>query len=131
MNVIDPERLHVAPLFADLSDDDLAWLAERFDESLVAEGGRATHEGMAGYAFFVIESGEAEVQHGDTDVRRLGPGDTFGEAAILGDGLRTAYVVARTKLELLVMHGARFRELQMQMPDVAASIESAMQQHRA
>ena len=129
--MIETDRVRKVRLFADLSDEDLAWLAERFEERSIREGDRAAEEGMPGYAFFAIEAGEAEVQHGDTEVRKLVAGDTFGEAAILGDGRRTADVVARTPLDLLVMHGTRFRELQMEMPDLAASIEAAMQQHTA
>jgi CRP-like cAMP-binding protein len=55
------------------------------------------------------QEGEARVMRGDEEFRRLGPGDFFGEAAILGDGRRTADVVAETDLELLAMFGTRFR----------------------
>jgi CRP-like cAMP-binding protein len=58
----------------------------------------------------------------------LGPGDFFGEAAILGDGRRTADVVAENDLELLTMFGTRFRVLQMEMPELAAMIEATMRE---
>ena len=91
-------------------------------------GHAVTYEGASGYAFFVIEQGEARVMHGDEELRRLGPGDFFGEAAILGDGRRTADVVAETDLELLAMFGTRFRVLQMEMPELAAMIEATMRE---
>ena len=65
--------------------------------------------------------------HGDEELRRLGPGDFFGEAAILGDGRRTADW-SRIDLELLAMFGTRFRVLQMEMPELAAMIEATMRE---
>ena len=127
--MIGSDRLRKVSLFSDLSDEQLAWLGERMDERSIPAGGRATHEGTAGYAFFAIEEGEARVLHGDTEIRRLSAGDTFGEAAIIGDGRRTADVVATTDLEVLAMFGTRFRELQMELPELAASIEAAMRSH--
>jgi CRP/FNR family cyclic AMP-dependent transcriptional regulator len=127
---VDVERVRAIPLFAELGPDELDWLAERVSERSVPEGVSVTHEGAAGYAFFMIEEGEARVVHGDHEVRRLAPGDTFGEAAIIGDGHRTADVIAATNLELLAMFGTHFRELQVEMPEVAGRIEQAMEQHR-
>jgi CRP-like cAMP-binding protein len=128
--VIDPDRLRKVSVFADLSEDDLAWVAERMDERSIHAGGRVTEEGMPGYTFFAIEDGEAQVLHGDREIRRLSPGDVFGEGAIIGDGRRTADVVAATDLDLLAMPGTRFRELQMEMPELAASIEVGSARHR-
>jgi len=127
---VDVERLRSIPLFAELGEEELGWLAERVSERSVAEGVSVTHEGMAGYAFFMIEGGEAKVVHGDQEVRRLSAGDTFGEAAIIGDGHRTADVVAATELELLAMFGTHFRELQMDMPELAERIEATMKLRR-
>jgi CRP-like cAMP-binding protein len=94
-------RLSKIPLFDDLPEDQLASLASWLDEEGTKAGHGVTHEGTSGYAFFVIEEGQARVLHGDEELRRLGRGDFFGEAAILGDGRRTADVVAETDLELL------------------------------
>jgi len=127
---VDVERLRAVPLFADLDQEELDWLAERVSERSVSEGMSVTHEGVAGYAFFMIEDGEARVVHGEHEVRRLLPGDTFGEAAIIGDGHRTADVVAVTNLELLALFGTHFRELQMEMPELAERIEETMQLRR-
>jgi CRP/FNR family transcriptional regulator, cyclic AMP receptor protein len=124
---VDAERLRAIPLFADLGREELDWLAERVSERVVSEGVSVTHEGVSGYAFFMIEDGEARVVHGDREVRRLAPGDTFGEAAIIGDGHRTADVIAATDLELLALFGTHFRELQMEMPQLADRIQSTME----
>jgi CRP-like cAMP-binding protein len=127
---VDVERLRAIPLFEGVGQEGLAWLAQRVSERSVAEGVSVTHEGSAGYSFFMIEEGEARVVHGDHEVRRLVAGDTFGEAAILGDGHRTADVIATTDLELLALFGTHFREVQMEMPELAARIEQTMELRR-
>jgi CRP-like cAMP-binding protein len=128
--VIDPGRLRAIAAFADLSDDELAWLGERMDERSIRSGANLAEEGMPGYTFFAIEDGEARVLHGDREIRRLLPGDTFGESAIIGNGRRTADVVAATDLEVLAMPGTRFRELQTRLPELARSIEASTARYR-
>jgi len=124
----DPSSLRGIPLFAELSDDDLAHLANRLEGRDVAEGSRITPEGASGYSFFVIESGTAEVSSGGVRVAELGPGDHFGEMAILGDGRRVADVVATSPMRLLVMFGTAFREMEADMPQVATRIRDTMQE---
>ena len=80
--------------------------------------------------FFVLEGGTAVVTHGGEAVAQLGPGDVFGEMAFFGDGHRTADVVAETQVRVLIMFGTRFRELQIELPDVAAELEQLVR-HRA
>ena len=87
---VEVARLSKVPLFDDLSEDQRSSLASWLDEEEARAGHAVTYEGASGYAFFVIEHGEARVMHGDEELRRLRPGDFFGEAAILGDGRRTA-----------------------------------------
>ena len=56
----------------------------------------------------------------------LGPGDFFGELAILGDGRRTATVTTATPAQVLVLFGTEFRRLQQEYPEIAERIESAL-----
>jgi Cyclic nucleotide-binding domain len=56
----------------------------------------------------------------------LGPGDFFGEIAILGDGRRTATVTTTSRSQLLVMHGTEFRRLQKAHPGISGRIAEAM-----
>jgi CRP-like cAMP-binding protein len=56
----------------------------------------------------------------------LGPGDFFGEMALLGAGRRTATVTTNTATRVLVLFGDDFRRLQASHPDIAARIEAAM-----
>ena len=59
-------------------------------------------------------------------IRELGPGDYFGEVAILGDGRRSATVTTTTQSQLLVLFGTEFRRLQEDQPEIAARLEAAM-----
>lgn len=123
---VDVSRIREVPLFAELSEDELAATAEKLSERHVAAGDRLSTEGGAGYFFFVIESGTVDVAHGDDVVATLGPGDFFGEAAILETTRRTATVTATSDLMALEMFGADLAVLNAQSPSVHAAIENAM-----
>jgi CRP-like cAMP-binding protein len=70
---VSAERLRELPLFAGLSDDELARVARSFEQKQVSAGGRLTLEGASGYSFFVIESGIVEVERGGDVLETLGP----------------------------------------------------------
>ena len=118
--------LAAVPLFASLSDSDRAQLAVWFDTQEASEGVRLTGEGAAGYSFFVLADGRAAVTSDGAEVATLGPGDFFGEIAIIGSGRRSASVTTTTPATLYVMFGTEFRQLQQTQPEIAARIEAAM-----
>jgi CRP/FNR family cyclic AMP-dependent transcriptional regulator len=99
------ELLQRVPLFAELRPRELEQLSGSFKEHTFAEGETAAGEGESGSRFFVIESGQAVVTvHGE--VRgRLGPGDYFGDVAIIDQGERTASIQAKSELKC---HGMTF-----------------------
>jgi CRP-like cAMP-binding protein len=82
------------PLFADLEEDELAQVASVFKERRFDEGETIIQQGSGAAAFFVIASGEATVLVDGRERRTLGPGDHFGEMALIDAGTRTATVVA-------------------------------------
>lgn len=82
-------------------------------------------EGASGYSFFLLVDGTAVVTAGGTQLATLGPGDFFGEMAILGDGRRTATVTTTSSARLFVMFGTEFRRLQQAYPEIAARLEQA------
>jgi CRP-like cAMP-binding protein len=88
------EVLKRVPLFTQLSDRELKRLAETFTERSFTEGQELTAEGQGAVGFFVIESGEAAVTVDGASRRTLGPGDYFGEIALIDGGLRTATITA-------------------------------------
>ncbi|HEU5373591.1 MAG TPA: cyclic nucleotide-binding domain-containing protein, partial [Gaiellaceae bacterium] len=78
-----------------------------------------TTEGeMSGVGFFVVGSGEATVNVGGKDVTTLGPGDHFGEIALVSEAARTATVTATTELRLLEIPFWDFRDFAHANPDV-------------
>lgn len=86
--------LRRVPLFQGLSDKQLQALAGSFTERSFQAGRELTSEGAGGVGFFVIESGEATVSIDGVERRKLGPGDYFGELALLDGGSRTATITA-------------------------------------
>jgi CRP-like cAMP-binding protein len=124
----DPDRLRVVPLFRDLQDEQLQRLAGMFTVEEVSDvGRRITPEGASGYMFYVIAEGTANVFHHDALVGGLGPGDFFGEMAILGDGRRNADVVTTSPVTLFAMFGTAFREMEAELPDVTEVIRTAVE----
>ena len=90
--------LRNVPLFADLDDEDLAGLANQMKERRYAEGRPMTSEGSGGAGFFVITEGNATVSVGGEAKTTLGPGDYFGEIALIDEGARLATITATSEL---------------------------------
>ena len=92
------ESLRRVPLFADLDDDELAQVALLFKERRFTAGETVVKEGADGAAFFLIESGEASVTVRGSERASLGPGDHFGEIALVDEGVRSATIAATSDL---------------------------------
>src|SRR3954454_21050161 len=122
---MDVKHLQGLALFERLSKDQLAEVARQADEIDVEAGKRLVSEGRFGYEFFVIENGTAEVVRGDQQIAELGPGDFFGEMALLGDTERNADVVASSPLTAMVLTDRAFRRIARTMPEVADHIREA------
>jgi CRP-like cAMP-binding protein len=120
------EDLSRVPLLSGLTEEEREELAARFEIEEVDTGRRLVAEGRAGYSFYVIDRGRASVAHDGTPVREIGPGDSFGEIAILGHGRRTATVTAVEPVVAWKLFGTHFRTLQAERPDVATALETAM-----
>jgi voltage-gated potassium channel len=114
------------PLFDDLEPEDLAEIAPWFEVQETSPGVNLTGEGAAGYSFFVLSDGTASVTIDGAEVNALGPGDFFGELALLGDGRRTATVTTTSPARLLVLFGTEFRRLQQEQPELASQIEAGV-----
>jgi voltage-gated potassium channel len=120
------EDLAALALFDALDGPQLQELANWFHVQNAGEGMRLVGEGAPGYTFFVILDGAAEVTVEGDPRGTLGPGDFFGEIAILGEGRRTATVKSTTPMRMLVLFGTEFRKLEAAHPDIAARITAAM-----
>jgi CRP-like cAMP-binding protein len=113
------ELLKRVPLFADLEKKELEQIASSMKPRTFSAGQQIAVEGESGVGFFVIEDGQAKVTvHGD-EVRTLGPGDYFGEVALITHGARTATVTADTELKTYGMTFWDFRPLVEDTPGIA------------
>lgn len=88
----------------------------------VPAGSRLLRQGAPADAFFVIERGSASVCQDDRHIRDLGAGDFFGELGLLGDGRRTASVVAATDLRVRVIPGREFGPVMEKLPKLARTV---------
>ena len=122
---MDVKHLDTIKLFDGLSKAQKAEVARQADEIDVEAGKRLVSEGRFGYEFFVIEDGKAEVVSDKKHVADLGPGDFFGEMALLGNTTRSADVITSTPVTAMVMTDTAFRSLTRKMPDVAEEIRAA------
>ena len=113
-------------LFASLEDKDLASLAEEFNERRFPAGHAVALEGEGGLVFFVVESGEAAVEVHGAEVGKLGPGDSFGEIALIDRRPRTATVTATTDLTCYSLPVFVFRPFVESRPQVAWTLLEAM-----
>jgi CRP-like cAMP-binding protein len=105
------ELLQRVPLFADFDRGDLQRLSRTFRERIFEAGTSVADEGKLGAGFFVIETGEASVSVRGSERGKLGPGDYFGEIALIDDGARTATVTADTELRCYGITSWEFRPL--------------------
>ncbi len=94
-------------LFADLTLEERREVARVFKERTFSKGETVIMEGSGGAAFFMIESGRASVTIRGVEQATLGPGDYFGELALIDGGPRSATVTASTDL---VCRGITFWE---------------------
>jgi CRP-like cAMP-binding protein len=128
---MNQDRLKEVPIFAKLNKKELAMIAQHADELDVPAGKVLVREGELGHEFFVIESGTAEVVRGDRKVMDMGPGDFFGEIALLVEDRRLATVTATSPMTVIVMTRADFRSADTLMPDVHAQIAQAIEERMA
>jgi CRP/FNR family transcriptional regulator, cyclic AMP receptor protein len=105
------ELLQRIPLFAGLEPKELDRLSGSFKERTFSAGETVASEGEAGTGFFVIESGEAVVAVGGEERGRLGPGDYFGDVALIDMGSRTATVTVESELHCYGLTFWDFRPL--------------------
>lgn len=102
--------LHRVSLFRGLDMASLEQLAASARSVQVAAGSEPITQGDHGDRFYVIESGDADVLINGHRIREIGPGDDFGERALLRDTPRTATVRARSGMQLLAIEREAFLE---------------------
>jgi CRP-like cAMP-binding protein len=115
---LSAENLKQVPLFKDLSSRDLKQLAGAMNERTYSAGREITTEGESGLGFFVVADGTATVTIDGQTRRQLGPGDHFGEMALIDGGRRSAQVTAETDLTCYGMTAWNFKPFLKDHPDL-------------
>ncbi len=116
------ELLKRIPLFAECTKAELIEVAISADERDTQEGERLTEQGERGRDFFILVEGTVVVRRGGRKLADLGPGDWFGEIAILTYKPRTATVTAISPVSLLVISDRAFRHVVETTPRIALKV---------
>ena len=120
------DHLQQVPLFAACSRKDLQLVARRAEDVRVPTGKALVTEGETGHEFFAIISGTARVERHGRKIAGLGPGDAFGELALLEKAPRNATVIADTDMELVVLGQREFGGVIDEVPGVARKLLTGM-----
>ncbi len=112
-------KLATVPIFSECSKRELGVIARAAKEVSHRKGTVIAREGERGIGLFLILQGECEVTIGGKRKAKLGPGDFFGEVALLDGGPRTATVTALTDVKLVGITAWVFRGLLMEHPSIA------------
>ena len=126
-----PEELAAVPLFETLTIDELKAVASVTDASDLPAGTTLIAEDEPGHALLVLLDGTASVTASGSHLATLGPGDFFGEIALLGDGRRTATVTAESPVRVLTMGGSDFRVFERDMPEAAERLRESAAERMA
>jgi CRP-like cAMP-binding protein len=128
--VPDPslELIRGVSLFAEADESFLQRLAGEFMERTYAAGEVIAEEGEAGRTFIVIESGQVTVTVHGEEVAKLGPGDAFGEMALIDKSARSATVKADTQVHGYQLPVWSFRPLVESHPEMAWALLEALAQ---
>jgi CRP/FNR family transcriptional regulator, cyclic AMP receptor protein len=125
---MEASRLAAIPLFSGLDAADLATIAATTCECGAPAGQTLAAEGDFGFAVYAIETGTADVVMEGDVVRTLGPGDVFGEVAVLAAGRRTASVVATSPVEMIALLNRDVWALERRAPAVAARLRELLRE---
>ena len=128
---MDRSRLEAFPILSGLGADDLDAIASVASEIEVEAGRVLTAEGDFGHAIFAIEQGMAEVSRDGDVLRALGPGDVFGEVAVLASGRRTADVVSATPMSLIAIFKRDVWALERRSPQAAGRLRALVSERLA
>lgn len=115
-------RLRTVPIFAGLPTRELESIARSLKERTYEAGTVIVKQGDPGVGFFLIAEGRVEVSHNTHTIRAMGPGEFFGEMALLIERERTATVTAKERTRCLQLVRWDFRALLKENPELAVRL---------
>ena len=120
------------PLFAEASKAQLAEIASIADEVDLPAGKTLITEGDSGREFFILIDGTADVTQGGKKIGKvMGPGDFFGEIALVSKAPRTATITTTSPVRALVVTDRAFRQLLEKSPEIAVGVLTALAERLA
>lgn len=123
----DPVKLLASvPIFEELSTKELKSIANAAKEVTHRQGHVLAREGESGVGFFLILDGDVSVAVGGRPMRKMGPGDFFGEISLLDGGPRTATCTAQTDVTTIGVTPWTFKRLIEQNPSIASKMLKVM-----
>lgn len=116
------EYLSHVPIFKGLPAREREAVARSLKERVYEPGAVIVKQGDPGIGFFLIVDGQVEVSHDGHHIRDMGPGEFFGELALLEERARTATVTAKARTRCLQLVRWDFRALLKEHPDMAVKL---------
>jgi len=120
------DQLARVRLFSACSKKELTTIGRASDEVTVNDGAVLCEEGKPGHEFYLVLSGKVAIKKGNRKLTTLGPGDHFGELALLHRGPRNATVVADGPATLLVLGQREFSGVLDSIPGLAHKLLTTM-----
>jgi CRP-like cAMP-binding protein len=128
---VDVSQLKAIPLFEDVPDDALKKVATFAQLESHPDGAVVVKEGGYANDFYAIEEGTAKVERGGQQLAELGPGDVFGEQALLEGEQRSATVTAASPLRVIKISHWELDKMRRDMPDVVEELRRQVEARKA
>jgi CRP/FNR family transcriptional regulator, cyclic AMP receptor protein len=113
------DMLSKVPLFQGLSKKELDFVLRASKEANFQPGAEIVREGARGTGFHLILAGKATVVQGGRELRKIGPGESFGDIALIDGGVRTATVRVDEPVHTLSLVEWEFKPLLLEYPQLA------------
>jgi len=120
---MDAQVLKEIPLFAQLEEQQLRYVTTFAALTQVAAGAHLVDEGDFSYELMVVQEGTARVEQGGQQIATVGPGDVIGEIGVIDRSLRSATVIAETRMTLVTLSHWDVRRLGRSRPELLEELK--------
>lgn len=120
------DYLAQVPMFTECNKRELGEIARHLDQVVARAGTKLTNEGSLASQFGIIVEGSATVRRNKRKLAQLGPGDFWGEMALLLKEKSSATVTTEEDSKLLVMHARDFSHLLDEVPTLARKLATGL-----